>query len=1023
MKRTVVFILVITLALSVGGLVAFATVDADVPTSAVLPDSAFVGDTFAIPTYEKDGKTAQAYIVAPDGEVFLAQTLTIAQNGVYTVEYRIDGNVVHTHKIVVVTRPSDLLSVNKLATVAGKTSYSYYPDTKVLNGVAVDVSGGAEITFNRTLDMTARTKNDTLFQLAIMPTKQFSRDFGQVIITLSDSVDPTSYVRVTLSAGNLDGGTPSYQSYVRIGANGQTAGGYEYFASKGLNFNKTDIYGTPCPFSFDGNCSNKTDYDFAFELRYDTETNAFYVPNCVQAPFGTLWLVADLDDTSVFGANVWEGFPSGKANVTVTFDRFVNKTGHVLFTQFDGIDFSSDVIEDTEAPVITVDYNGETKAPNSYVGATYKLFGATAWDFYDENCLLSAKVLYNANGGDDVWYDVSVADGKFVTDKIGKYKIIYTATDNAGNTSTKELEFVCLPEPDEIEFTDVPAAQQFDVFQTIELPSVDSISVRGGNGKLHVSRSVQAPDGSEITAIDDLLTAEQIGDYQVIFTATDFFGNSRETSVVYKAVGFSGVNFVAEPKLPEVMMAGFTYTLPTARAIYCQGNSVLDTTVKVFVDDVEQTKLDYVAPSDKSSVKVEYRAYDSGNTSYKAYAKQIDVLNADQGKKQDVYFYDKTSTVRAVQNESSVDLSFAADGSVFFANTLNNSAFFAQFYYTSAKLNFTSMSIRFEDSADANVTLTAKVSFTPSGFNLSVGNGTIASLASKDDQNGGYFALDIDFAKGVVRDINGDFVANITTDDNGNAFGGFKGGVYATFVFGGVKAASQLDVTRINNQTLGHKNTAEDPVGDKLPPELIIDGEYNTRMFLGDTLTVFTAKAFDVLGQVQSVTVSVFDAQNNVLLNNASVDEIHNVKLNKVGRYRIIYTMTDIYGNSDKGGAVLLVVDNVAPELEVKANYKQVYRVGSQIKLPTFTVSDNLENVYCDISVQLPSSEIRLLTHYANGETTSFLSKSNSTYPASFKAGDDAFVLETAGKYIVTVTAYDDNYNTVTKSFVIYAVD
>ena len=1023
MKRILVFILVISLALSVGGLVAFATIDAGAKTNTTLPDSASVGDRFDIPAYEKDGKTAQAYVIAPDGNVFIAQTLTIAQNGVYSVEYRIDGKVVHTHKIVVATRPSDLLSVNKLATVTGKKEYQYYSDTKLLKGVGVDVSGGAEVTFNRTLDMTSRTKNDTLFQLAIMPTTQFTRDFGQVIITLSDSVDPTSYVRVTLSAGNLDGATPSYQSYVRIGANGQMAGGYENFASTGLHFSTADIYGTPCPFSFDGNCSSKTEYDFAFELRYDTEANAFYVPNCVQAPRGTLWLVADLDDTSIFGANIWEGFPSGQANVSITFDRFVNKTGHILLTQYDGIDFSSDVIEDADAPVITIDYNGETKAPNSYLGATYKLFAASAWDFYDENCRLSTKVLYNANGVDDAWYDVSVNDGKFVTDKIGKYKIVYTATDNAGNESTEELEFACLPEAEKIEFTDLPVGQQFTVFETVALPTVDSVSARGGNGKLHVSRSVQAPDGSKIEATDDKILVEQIGDYKVVFTATDFFGNSRETAIAYEVVGFGGVNFVSEPKLPEVMISGFTYTLPTVRAIYCQSNNVVDTTVKVFIDDVEQTTLNYVAPSDKSSVKVEFRAYESDNTSYKAFTKQVNIVNAGNGQKQNLYFYDKTNTVKATQNESSIDLSFASDGNVFFANALNNSAFFAQFYYTSAKLNFTSMSIRFEDSADANVTLTVKISFTPSGFTASVGNGAIASLASKDDHNGGYFALDIDFTNGVLRDINGDFVANITTDDNGNAFGRFKGGVYATFVFGGVKAASQLDVTRINNQTLGHKNTVEDPIGDKIAPELIIDGEYNTRMFLGDMLTVFTAKAFDVLGQIQSLTVSVFDSQNNVLLNNASVDEIYNIKLNNVGRYRVIYTMTDIYGNSDKGGAIIFVVDNVAPELEVKANYKQVYRVGSKIKLPTFTVSDNLENVYCDISVQLPSSEIRLLTHYANGETTSFLSKSNGTYPASFKASDDAFVLETAGKYIITVTAYDDNYNAVTKSFVIYAVD
>lgn len=133
--------------------------------------------------------------------------------------------------------------------------------------------------------------------------------------------------------------------------------------------------------------------------------------------------------------------------------------------------------------------------------------------------------------------------------------------------------------------------------------------------------------------------------------------------------------------------------------------------------------------------------------------------------------------------------------------------------------------------------------------------------------------------------------------------------------------------------------------------------------------------------------------------------------------------MTDIYGNKENGGAIIMVVDGVPPTLEVSTTYKQVYRVGKTITLPQFTVSDNLDNVYCDITVQLPSSELRLLTHYANGKTTSFLSKTDKTYPNSFKASDNSFILETAGKYIITVTAYDDNYNCVTKTFVLYAVD
>lgn len=1023
MKKFIVILLTAVLVLSVGGLVAYAAIEAE-QGNATLPDTAFVGDKIDIPSYTHDGKNADSYVVAPNGEAFFGKKLTVTQTGVYKIEYRIDGVTVKSHKIVVATRPSDMFSVNKLAQITGKTTYSYLEDTKKFTGVGFDVNAGGEIVFERTMDMTNRSKNDSLLQFVVIPTDSLSRDYGQVILTFTDVEDPSNYVRVTVSSGRVDGNTGNgHISYVRVGANGQTAGGYQQLNSRYF-FNTSEIYGTPCFFSFEGNCAgSKTSYDYCADIRYDSESKAFYVPSCINSvPYGKLWLVADLDDANVFGANAWHGFTSGKAKLTVTFDRFVTKTGHILFNEIDGIDLSVDQIDDVEAPTISVDLNGETKAPNSFVGATYTVFDAVAKDFYDENCVVRSRVLYNDNSNNDKWYDVSVKDGKFVTDKIGKYKIVYTATDKSDNTATAEVQFVCVQKPYEISFGTMPADITATVFDNVDLPDASDIVVRGGNGQLHVTRKVIAPDGTDVDVQNNSITVEQIGQYQVEFTATDYFGNSQSKSVKLTVGGFSGANFVTEPVLPQVMIGGFTYVLPMVRAVVCEGNRVVNTDVKVFVDGEQLTDLSYIAPTDKNSVKIEYRAYEKSDT-YTSFSQIIPVANGNEGKDQTAYFFDKANKITTTQNESSIGFSFSESDSLFFANTLNKATFTAQFYYENASLNFTEMSLKFVDSTNSDVSVTIRIMFTPSGFNVSFGKSAMVPFATKTDLVGGYFGVNVDFTKGVLRDINEKIIATNTVDDNGNPFDGFGGGAYLTISFGGVKAASKLNVTRINNQPLGYKNTAEDPVGDKVAPELVIDGEYTRKLSLGDTLNVFTAECFDVLGQTKSLVVSVLDPDNQRVLNNMPADKAYSVTLDKVGRYRIIYTMTDSYGNRENGGATIMVTDSIAPTLEVNASYKQVYKVGKTIELPKFTVSDNLENVYCDISVQLPSSEIRLLTHYANGETTSYLSKTNGVYPNSFKASDTSFVLETAGKYIITVTAYDDNYNCVNKTFVLYAVD
>ena len=69
--------------------------------------------------------------------------------------------------------------------------------------------------------MTNRNKNDSLLQFVIMPTKSMNHDYGPVILTLTDVEDPSNYVKVTVSAGNVDGsGLNGHMSYVRAGANG-----------------------------------------------------------------------------------------------------------------------------------------------------------------------------------------------------------------------------------------------------------------------------------------------------------------------------------------------------------------------------------------------------------------------------------------------------------------------------------------------------------------------------------------------------------------------------------------------------------------------------------------------------------------------------------------------------------------------------------------------------------------------------------------------------------------------------------
>lgn len=1019
MKKILAIILATVCTVCLG--VAMVYTMADSVGGDALPSVAYIGDEINVPDYFSDGKKAEVTVTAPSGNTYKANKVEISENGVYRIDYSVDGVTVKSSQITVPVRPRDLFDTNKFATISGQESYAYSEEAPVFSGVGIAVSNGAEITFTRTLDMESFSKSDTLVKFIVKPNVSKKRDFGKVILTFTDTEDSEVFFKIMISAGDLDSNTPGTQAYVRAGANGQTMGGYE-LAGGVKRFNTSDIYGTPCYFSLSGN--NFTDngtlkeYDYVADVRYDSQEKAVYVPSCVSA-YKTDWLVSDFDDANVYGATVWSGFKSGKAKLTITFEEFVSAEGKIIFNEIGGIDMSQTDVPDTEPPVISIDLQGHEKAPNSYIGASYPVFSATATDNFDENCKIEAKVYYNENNVSDVWYDVSVENDKFLTNKIGKYKIKYIASDRYENQSEEEIYFYCLPEPQQIVFKNLPSDFSASVYQTVAIENPDNLVVYGGNGNCNFSLTVYAPSGKEVEVNEDTIILKELGEYRAVYTAIDFFGNKQTATVIVTSEETADAVFTSELELPEVMIADFVYELPVIDAVYCENGAVKNCTVKIYADG-EELNGNKLTAKQSGAVNVEYRAY-KGDGSYRSVSRNVAIVNGNKGKNQSAYFYDKKGVVTATQNRSEITFDFLEDGNVFFANSLGRGSFNGQFSYVKDKLNYTSFKVKFIDGSSSK-TLTVTVTFSPSGYTIACGKSLAYPLTFKEEKNIGYFAIVTDFIENKLYDVDNKLVCEIKTYDDGTAFDGFTSVIYADFSFGGVKAPSKLSVSKLNNQILGYKEDADDPTGDKTAPEILINGEYPTRSFLGEEITLFTADCFDVLSQTESLTVSVFAPDNTAVLRNQPADEIRKITFDKVGRYRIVYTATDSLGNKQNGGATILVLDNEAPTLSVSANYKKAYKTGSRIKLPSFTASDNQGYVSVDVLLRLPSSEIRLLLHYENGDVTSYLKRSDTHYPSSFKYSDDEFILETPGKYTLTVTAYDDHYNVVTETFVLYAV-
>ena len=169
-----------------------------------------------------------------------------------------------------------------------------------------------------------------------------------------------------------------------------------------------------------------------------------------------------------------------------------------------------------------------------------------------------------------------------------------------------------------------------------------------------------------------------------------------------------------------------------------------------------------------------------------------------------------------------------------------------------------------------------------------------------------------------------------------------------------------------------------------------------------------------------STTVKVVSPSGQDVVAETNADKDITFKTTEKGTYRVYYFSYDSEGNRTRIGKNIRVLDSVAPTLTVEFENKTM-KVGKTVTLPKVTVSDDSEMVYYDIFLSLPNSEMRLLYHYEDGVATSYLDKGNTRYPASFKVSSTKFKLEQKGKYVLTVMAYDEQYNLSMQSFTIIA--
>lgn len=933
--------------------------------------------------YGEKEKSAEVVLLKPDGTLDLNLYPILRERGTYSFVYyaEFDGTVYQNIADFVVSDGERSLFESVKDSSFIESEYLNYSLNEIKGLKVMGNSDGAKIRYTKTIDLSHKTRERSLIELAVSPSVYGEEDFNQLTILLTDVQDSTNFVQITIYKGKWGNSV----SFVKAAAKGQVMAGLE----KKKLATRYDL-GTSVMMSFAG---NRVIGSETLKLYYDNDDKAVFA-DTLRTPTAD-GKVNDFDSAELQGeTSVWGGFTSGEVTMTITMSSFNKKSGSYIITSIDGNKLGSEALKDDVAPEIYVDTQGYgNSAPTGCVGRPYNIFSAKAYDRGDgayTDC--KTTVWRNYGTSDGVEYACS-ANGEFTPDVEGSYVVVYTATDSAGNKSEKnyainvvdKLPQVTLEGFDEI-------SDEYFVGETMILPT---ISAKGGSGNPEVLLTVTYGGIGE--KIDTEYNFVGKGEYVLEAKVTDYLGLvTRFTKRIRVEVSHAPITEF--PEMPVAFINGYEYELPDFKAVDYTTGSATAAIKKIAVSPENENNYkeingkfvpDYSAEVKNLKVRLIAASY-AGGESVREYVVPLLRVKDENGSINMGHLFVKN---RVTVTPGRMYCDFTADGegaSFTLANAVIANGLNLEFGGDGEKLAFTSVTVTMTDSVNRrqsvsftmNTTASAKSQFTASGKKVS---SVVGSMAVNNPFRFTYSAL-----TRTLKDQNAlTNAAQFKTYDDGSAFEGFASEkVIIKFAFNGVKGDSCIRLAVIGNQTISNRNV------DVIVPQISFDGEVPLSAEIGEKVVLPKPVVADVIDPSAKVSLAVYDAKGREVLKTDNPDGELSFIPDSYGVYGIVYTVSDASGNSLPSSYNLTVSDKVPPVLTVNGELPSKMKVGDTLTLPGASASDNLSaGLAVDIFVTEP-----------NG---------------AMKTVEKEYKFTRRGRYVIKYFVKDDNYNFATKEFVI----
>ena len=793
-------------------------------------------------------------------------------------------------------------------------------ESTTISGLHVSLAPNDTFTYNQIIDLNKLGGVTPIFNIGVMP-DDGERDVRFIYFTLTDAYDPSNVMTVQISTGITDPSTLSAPnswtifSYLMAKTNNQTfAGTADDAPTFGTNGH---IYGTISKFGLYGGRSEYKMGNEYLALFYESDEKALYVQSLAGKQ-----LVCDFDDTDYFTVP-FDGFTTGEVILSMYATSYYTDSFDMYFREIAGETVFEETIISYAAPRIVTD--APENVLEGLVGYEYPVFAASAEDPYGSKTTLTTQVYFGY--GSELCYNVNIRNGAFTPQYEGIYTIVYTAENEYGAAASYCIPVTVMAG----DYNALSIGQAENAEAAVgEKVTIATPVISGGVGETDYTVTVTL-NGGEISVENDTFVPTEKGEYLVSYIVEDYFGRTAEMQYTI-TVTLSDVPVIDEEMitLPKYFIKGQTYTLPQVRAYdYADGGKERSTLVDAaggtldgmqFTPTAEEAVISYIA------VKGEKSSYVSRTIPV------VDVSDGNGGIDLAKYFY--SENISAVKSAASIVFSNTESGTDASAEFIN--PFVAKDFSFTAGVPSSSAAgakivLSLTDSVRRGEQIALVMERTSGGVSISYDGSTIGEYNSGSSLRFYYNA-----SKNTIT-INSQDSIELT------GFSGFSSGyLYFSFsLLAGQK--TELSLSMLYGQ--GINNLTVD-IGE---PVIVSAQDYVHDWTHGGQVTVFKANYADAIDPVISATVTVYTPSGEIAadidgnaLDGVSADAEYVCELNEYGYWYVEYT-----AHSENGdGSVrypLLVVDDVAPTVELEGELPSSVSAGASVTLPAATISDNVD--------------------------------------------------------------------------------